>query len=145
MPARPAIATRWIIALVEPPSAICATSAFSKEARDRMSRGLRSSQIISTMRRPHWIAMRLCAESGAGIDEAPGSVMPSVSVSDIMVAAVPIDMQVPKERAMPASIVAPFVLGDACRPACPPSISRRRCPSRAPCRRSCRAASRRPA
>lgn len=56
------------------------------------------------MRRPVALAMRGCAESAAGIDEAPGSVMPSASASDIMVAAVPIVMQVPKLRAMPASI-----------------------------------------
>ncbi len=43
-------------------------------------------------------------ESGAGIDEAPGSVRPSVSVIDIIVAAVPMVMQVPGERAMPSSI-----------------------------------------
>src|SRR6185437_4045764 len=50
---------------------------------------------------PH---MRGWLESGAGIDEAPGSDSPSASAIAIMVAAVPITMQVPNERAMPPSI-----------------------------------------
>ncbi len=47
----------------------------------------------------------ICAwrESGAGIDEAPGNVRPSASAALIMVAAVPIVMHVPGERAMPDS------------------------------------------
>jgi len=48
--------------------------------------------------------MRGWFESGAGIDEAPGSVMPSDSAMAAMVEAVPMVMQVPKERAMPFSI-----------------------------------------
>ena len=48
--------------------------------------------------------MRGWAESAAGIEDAPGSVRPSASAIAIMVAAVPITMQVPKERAMPLSI-----------------------------------------
>ena len=48
--------------------------------------------------------MRGWLASGAGIDEAPGSVSPSASAIAIMVAAVPITMQVPNERAMPPSI-----------------------------------------
>jgi hypothetical protein len=43
-------------------------------------------------------------ESGAGIDEAPGKASPSASVIAIIVAAVPITMQVPNEREMPPSI-----------------------------------------
>jgi hypothetical protein len=50
---------------------------------------------MSTMRRPVSEAMRMWLASAAGIDEAPGSVMPSVSAIAIMVAAVPIVMQVP--------------------------------------------------
>src|SRR3954471_19374509 len=63
MPARPAMATRWIMALVEPASALCTTRAFSTARRSMMSEGLRSSQIISTMRRPQAEAMRGCAAS----------------------------------------------------------------------------------
>ena len=48
--------------------------------------------------------MRGCAESAAGIEEAPGKVKPSASARVIMVAAVPMVMQVPAERAMPASM-----------------------------------------
>jgi hypothetical protein len=43
-------------------------------------------------------------ESGAGIDEAPGKLMPNASVSAVIVEAVPIVMQNPGERAMPASM-----------------------------------------
>ena len=83
MPARRAIATRWIIALVEPPSR-CARRARSRpSARSRMSRRL---QIL-----PHHLddapaarpqAMRGCAASAAGIEAAPGSVRPSASAID---------------------------------------------------------------
>jgi len=48
--------------------------------------------------------MRGWFASGAGIDDAPGSAKPSASVIAIMVAAVPMTMQVPKEREMPPSI-----------------------------------------
>jgi hypothetical protein len=48
--------------------------------------------------------MREWLASGAGIDEAPGKVKPSASTIAIMVAAVPITMQVPNERAIPPSI-----------------------------------------
>ena len=48
--------------------------------------------------------MRGCAESAAGIDDAPGSIMPSASAAAAIVDAVPIVMQVPNERAMPSSI-----------------------------------------
>ena len=92
------------MAFVEPAIALCTTSAFSIDWRVSKSRGLRSSQIISTMRRPQAAAMRGCAESAAGIEEAPGKVKPSASARVIMVAAVPMVMQVPAERAMPASM-----------------------------------------
>ena len=48
--------------------------------------------------------MRGWLASAAGIADAPGSVKPSASAIDIMVAAVPMVMQVPNERAMPFSI-----------------------------------------
>ena len=50
--------------------------------------------------------MRGCPASAAGSDDAPGSVSPSASAMAIMVAAVPMVMQVPNERAMPFSISA---------------------------------------
>ncbi len=48
--------------------------------------------------------MRIWFESAAGIDDAPGSVIPSASASAVIVDAVPIVMQNPGERAMPSSI-----------------------------------------
>ena len=59
---------------------------------------------MSTMRRPAAAHIRAWLASGAGIDEAPGSASPIASVIAIMVAAVPITMQVPNEREMPPSI-----------------------------------------
>ena len=56
------------------------------------------------MRRPHSEAMRMWLASAAGIEEAPGSVMPIASAIAVMVEAVPMVMQVPAERAMPASM-----------------------------------------
>ena len=57
------------------------------------------NRIISVKQDAQDPAMMDCArawlESDAGIDEAPGSVKPSVSASAVMVEAVPITMQVP--------------------------------------------------
>ena len=102
-PARPAMATRWMMAFVEPPIAMSTVIALSKEAAVRMSDGFRSSQTISTIRRPVAAAMTPWLASGAGIEDAPGRVRPRVSAMDIMVAAVPMVMQVPDDRAVPAS------------------------------------------
>ena len=55
------------------------------------------------MRFPESVAICAWRESGAGIDAAPGSVMPSASAALVMVEAVPIVMQCPGERAMPSS------------------------------------------
>jgi len=57
-PARPAMANRCTMALVEPPIAMSTTIAFSNAAPVRMSDGLRSLQTISTLRRPLSEAMR---------------------------------------------------------------------------------------
>ncbi len=92
------------MALVEPASAALATIALSNAPAVRMSRGRRSSHTIPTMRRPQAAAMRGWCASGAGMDEEPGSAMPSTSVSAVIVEAVPIVMHTPSERAMPASI-----------------------------------------
>ena len=83
------------MALVEQPTAMATVMAFRKASRVRILRGVRSSHTMSTMRRPVSEAMRIWLASAAGIDEAPGSVMPSVSAIAIMVAAVPMVMQVP--------------------------------------------------
>ena len=63
--------------------------------------GVASSQTMSTMRRPQAADMRWWLLSTAGIDDAPDIVRPIASAMDIIVAAVPMVMQVPAERAMP--------------------------------------------
>src|SRR4051812_38244571 len=93
-----------MIALVEPPRAIAAVTAFSKASVVRISRGVRFSQTISTIRRPLALAILAWDESGAGIEDAPGSVSPSASTAAAIVDAVPIVMHVPYDRAMPSSI-----------------------------------------
>src|ERR1700743_123004 len=60
----------------------------------------KSSATMSTMRAPQADAMRTCAESAAGIDEAPVSVRPMASTIEVMVDAVPMVLQVPMERVM---------------------------------------------
>jgi hypothetical protein len=95
MPARPAIAMRWISALVEPESACTTAIALSNASAVKISDGRRFSHTISTMRRPVALAMRGCAESAAGIETAPGRVSPSVSTAEVIVEAVPIVMQWP--------------------------------------------------
>ncbi|MNS64284.1 hypothetical protein D3C72_974050 [compost metagenome] len=84
--------------------AMATTMAFRYAARVWMRAGVRSSQTISTMRRPDSEAMRIWLASAAGMDDAPGRLMPSVSAMAVMVLAVPIVMQVPWLRAMPPSM-----------------------------------------
>ena len=50
---------------------------------------------MATMRRPHSDAMRMWPASAAGIEDAPGNVMPIDSAIAVMVEAVPMVMQVP--------------------------------------------------
>ncbi len=84
-----------MIALVEQPIAIATVMAFSKAFRLWIFCGVRSSHTISTMRRPHSELMRMWPASAAGIDDAPGKVMPIDSAIAVMVEAVPMVMQVP--------------------------------------------------
>ena len=102
--ARRACAMTWMIALVEQPSAIATVMPFRKASRVWMLEGRRSSWTISTMRRPTCVAMRWWLASTAGMEEAPGSVMPMASAIEVIVLAVPIVMQVPELRAMPPMI-----------------------------------------
>ena len=83
---------------------------FSNEARVRMRAGVCSLHTMSTMRRPDSAAMRAWPASTAGIEAAPGSVMPIASAMPIMVAAVPMVMHVPWLRAMPPSTPSHSVL-----------------------------------
>ena len=59
---------------------------------------------MSTMRLPVMTAMTASRKSAAGIEAAPGKVMPSASAALVMVEAVPMVMQWPGVRAMPCSI-----------------------------------------
>ena len=82
VPSRPASATRWMTAFVEPPIAIETRIAFSSALRRQ---DLRRAQLLarpcSTIRRPLASARRRRRESGAGMAAQPGSVMPSASAS----------------------------------------------------------------
>ena len=102
-PTRPAMARRWITALVDPPIAPLVRIAFSKAGFVRMSEGFRSSLTICTMRRPDSCAITRRRLSTAGIAALPDSAMPSASAMLAMVDAVPIVLQVPVERDMEAS------------------------------------------
>ena len=102
-PARRDIATKWMMALVLQPIAIATAIAFSKLLRVNTQEGVRSSHTISTIRRPHAADIRVWLASAAGMLDAPGNVRPKASAMPIMVAAVPIVMQVPCVRAIPAS------------------------------------------
>ena len=94
-PARRAIAIRCTTALVDPPIAMVTVTALSNASAVMIVFGVTSSQIRSTTRRPAAAAMRGCAESAAGIDDAPGIVMPRASAAAAIVEAVPIVMHVP--------------------------------------------------
>ena len=111
MPVRRAMAIRWMIAFVEPPSASTVVIALSKDARS----ACRRLQVLPD--HLHDPAARCarhlaCRESTAGIDAAPGNVKPSASAALVMVEAVPIVMQWPGERAMPFFDLLPVRLGD---------------------------------
>src|SRR5262249_45049459 len=77
--------------------------AFSKERSVRMSRGFKSSQTISTIRLPQFVAIREWFESTAGIEDAPGSVRPRASAMAVIVDAVSMGIQCPADRAIPSS------------------------------------------
>ncbi len=102
-PARRATAMRWTSALVEPPRARTVVTALSMARASTMSRILRSSHTMSTMRLPVSVAICAWRESGAGMEAAPGSVSPRASAALVIVEAVPIVMQWPGDRAMPLS------------------------------------------
>src|SRR5579864_1398320 len=93
-----------MMAFVEPLIAMSTAMALWKASAVRMSRGFKSSQTMSTMRLPQSSDMRTWLESGAGMDDAPESVMPSASASDAIVDAVPMVIQKPGDRAMQASM-----------------------------------------
>ena len=102
-PRRPAMAKRWITALVEPPIAALVRMAFSKALRVTICDILMSCLTISTMRRPVSWARRLRRVSAAGMAAFSGNAMPKASTMLAMVEAVPMVMQVPVERCISLS------------------------------------------
>ena len=105
MPARPAIAVRCTMALVEPPIASSTRSAFSTDFSVMISLGRIGDAAICTARRPLSSAARSRSACTAGIAAVPGSAMPSASAIDAMVEAVPITAQVPAVVARLPSMV----------------------------------------
>src|ERR1700730_5519653 len=91
-------------ALVEPPSASTVAIALLNEASRKISRGLRFSQTISTMRRPDRLAILGWLASTAGMLLAPAKERPRTSATLVIVEAVPIVIHVPAEPARPSSI-----------------------------------------
>ena len=82
-------------AFVEPPIACRVTSALWNASGVMIRSGRRSSAAISTARLPVRSAKRSRSACTAGMVAPPGSIMPSASVMQAMVLAVPITMQVP--------------------------------------------------
>ena len=93
-PTRPARASRWMTALVEPPIAISVRMALSNAGAVRIWLGLGPPAVaISTARRPAISAIAMRRESAAGMAALPGRAMPSASAIEAIVEAVPITMQ----------------------------------------------------
>src|SRR3954453_203497 len=96
MPARPAMAARCTIAMVEPDVACSTTEAFFSADLVSNSLGLGPPvSAISAARLPVASANRQRSEDTAGAVAEPGSIKPRVSAMQAIVEAVPITMQVP--------------------------------------------------
>src|SRR6478736_5826033 len=97
MPARPAIAARCTIALVEPEVACSTTEAFFNADLVSNSLGFGPPVFaISAARLPVASANRQRSDDTAGAVAEPGSMKPKVSAMQAIVEAVPITMQVPE-------------------------------------------------
>ena len=105
MAPRPAIAVKWMIALVEPPIASSTLSAFSTAARVTMRSGVSLEDARLSAAAPLASAARRRSAWTAGIAAVPGSAMPSASAMHAMVLAVPMTAQVPAVVARLASIL----------------------------------------
>src|SRR3990172_1917851 len=90
-----AIAIKCSTALVDPPSAITTTIAFSNAARVMMSDGFKSSSNNFCIAAPARWHSSAFAGSTAGVEELYGSDMPSASIADAIVFAVYIPPQAP--------------------------------------------------
>ena len=98
MPARPAMAVRWIMALVDPPKASKDRAAFSNASSVKSSDGRVFRRTRSTAVEPARSANTRRRESAPGMAAPPGGVMPRASHMTDIVLAVPITMQCPGER-----------------------------------------------
>ena len=114
-PTERAIAIRCSTALVEPPSTITTTIAFSKAARVMMSRGLRSSSSRLRIAAPARRHSSSFAGSSAGVDELYGSDMPSASIADAIVFAVYMPPHAPAPGQAWRTMSRALVLVDALR------------------------------
>ena len=103
-PRRPAIAVRWISALVDPPSASSTRSAFSTDCSVMISDGRIGWVISFTASAPASSAARSRSACTAGMEPWPSGTMPSASAMQAMVEAVPITPQVPAVVARRPSI-----------------------------------------
>ena len=104
MPHRPAIAVRWMMAFVEPPSASSVVAALRNADSVIICDGLTSRLMRSTAVRPASSAARIRRASAPGIAAVPGSAMPRASHITAIVLAVPMTMQCPAERYIDSSI-----------------------------------------
>ncbi len=102
-PTRPAIAARWMTALVEPPAACSTRIALPKAAGDSTTEGRRSLPTAATAHRPASRAAPGAAGSPAGIVLDPGIISPSASAISAIVDAVPMVLQAPGPQARQAS------------------------------------------
>src|SRR5947207_1575046 len=94
-PRRPAMASRWITAFVDPPIAALTRIAFSNAALVMMAEGRRSSRTRPTMTWPARCAVSYRRASTPGQVAEYGSCLPSAPALDAMVDAVPNVMPCP--------------------------------------------------
>jgi len=104
-PILPAIANRWIMKLVEPPTAALTLMAFSKAFLVRISDNLSSSFTISTILLPESWARTFRLASAAGMAAFSGRESPNASTIQAIEEAVPITAQWPWLRHIPASAI----------------------------------------
>src|SRR5262249_49420321 len=116
-PTRPAMAARWMTALVEPPTACSTRMALPKAAGDSSAEGARPPVTAATARRPASAAAAGARGSPAGIVLDPGTITPSASVSSAIVEAAPIVLQAPappfRHASSPPPPPPPFGAGPA--------------------------------
>ncbi|KAG0736870.1 hypothetical protein G6F24_018175 [Rhizopus arrhizus] len=95
MPRRPAMAVRWTMPFVEPPIDSSTRKAFSMDLPLMIWSGVSRDAAMATAVAPVRSATRTRSAVTAGADAPPATIMPSASVMQAMVLAVPIVMQVP--------------------------------------------------